>query len=259
MISWILTNGTEKIVTFRNGDLGIDEKVIAKALSVIVGKIPNSSKLFRVDMPTSTMYYQRINSEHILFIVSRKSIDESRIFPVFETIIESGQNSQDNIESLTEFINNIIDGIKTKVLLMGFGGVGKTTIRSLIREKNIPLIHDPTIGVEVVQLADDAILWDTAGQIGFLKLLPMYLKGSDLVIVVSDSSLENALHTKKLVSSLREKTYANFVLVANKQDQTTALNPARVAQIVGIKDVIGLTALDPNQKENIIKFIKKGI
>jgi small GTP-binding protein len=259
MIAWILTDGTEKILATKNGVIGIDEKVIAKAMSSIIGQSKRVDEIGRIDLPNSTMFYKQVHDNYCLFIIARKSVGVARVEGVFEEVSVAGREHLMTLETLSNRITSALSRIKTKVLIMGYAGVGKTTIKDLLRGKTLPLQHNPTIGVEVIQLTEDTMIWDTAGQVGYLQLLPQYLKGADLVVVVSDSTLKNALMTKKLVDTLRHNSRAHFVVIANKQDQLLSLTPSRVAQIIAIDEFIGLTALDTKQRESIIDFINRGL
>jgi small GTP-binding protein len=268
MLSWILTDGTDKVLATKNGGIGIDEKVVARIVTSIIEKSEKRSmEVGRLDLPNSTLFYRNLsiddNIPFCLFIKTGKSMELLRIEPVFNEVALVAKKyscdkeiSKENFDVFTSEITTALNKIKIKVLFMGYGGVGKTTMQKLLRGDELPLVHDPTIGVDVVNLTSNINLFDTAGQIGYLRLLPLYIKGSDLVVVVSDSSLQNALLTRKLVESLKEVSNAKFVLIANKQDLTTALVPERVAQIVGVSEYIGMLALDFKQREKLIGFIE---
>lgn len=272
MLTWVLTNGKENIISSRNGNLSIDESVIIKSISSLIGEDSSSGyAIERFNLPTFTIFYKKLVKEvdipYVLFIKARKSMELEKIESVFNevSILASKYKYNDEfsdecVMAFSTEINGAVDKVRqNKVLIMGYAGVGKTTIRNLLRGKELPLTHVPTIGVEVVNLTEDLLLWDTAGQVGYLQLLPHYIRGSDLVVVVSDSTLENALLTKRLVTSLKKMSDTKFVLVANKQDSSVSLTPERISQIIGISQFMGLTALEFNQRAAVLKFLNESL
>jgi small GTP-binding protein len=84
----------------------------------------------------------------------------------------------DNLDpSLFEIFNPLIESIhkniKTKISLVGFSGVGKTTITKLIRAEEVPETHIPTITGKVSTIKIGKLtfhLWDFAGQEQFSYL-----------------------------------------------------------------------------------------
>jgi small GTP-binding protein len=64
-------------------------------------------------------------------------------------------------------VEKILSGI-IKIALVGFGGVGKTTLLNLMRGTDVPIEYNPTIAVDVKKLdvsaTYDVIIWDFAGQ-----------------------------------------------------------------------------------------------
>ena len=68
-----------------------------------------------------------------------------------------GDTVANNLDSsVLSILDPIIDGIhrnlKPKISLIGYSGVGKTTITQLIKAKEIPLEHIPTITGEVATI-----------------------------------------------------------------------------------------------------------
>ncbi len=151
-----------------------------------------------------------------------------------------------------------------KVAILGYAGVGKTTTLHLLRGETLPLIHDPTIGVSIKKLPEEVqnaniVLWDLAGQSRFSILWAKMIANAQVVIIVTDSTLENVLRSKKLVSLVKEEVpNAKVIGIANKQDLPTALTPERVGQILGVT-TFELVAIDISYRDRLIQIIRKAI
>ncbi len=151
-----------------------------------------------------------------------------------------------------------------KVAILGYAGVGKTTTLHLLRGETLPLVHDPTIGVSIKKLPEEIsnaniVLWDLAGQSRFSILWGKMLANAQVVVIVTDSTLENVLRSKKLVQLVKEEVpNAKIIGIANKQDLPTALTPERVEQILGIP-TYELVAIDISYRERLIQIIRKAI
>ncbi|MHA2024921.1 MAG: ADP-ribosylation factor-like protein [Candidatus Thorarchaeota archaeon] len=151
-----------------------------------------------------------------------------------------------------------------KVAILGFAGVGKTTTLHLLRGETLPLVHDPTIGVSIKKLPEEVenaniVLWDLAGQSRFSILWAKMIANAQVVIIVTDSTLENVLRSKKLVTLVKDEVPdAKVIGIANKQDLPTALTPERVGQILGIP-TYELVAIDISYRDRLIQIIRRAI
>jgi len=153
--------------------------------------------------------------------------------------------------------------IPVKICLVGFGGVGKTTILKLLRYEEIPLRYEPTIFGERALLVIPigpykAVLFTVGGQERFMPIWDILIRGSDIIIVVTDSTPENVERTKTQVLPIVKETakYARIVAIANKQDLATALPAYRVEQILGLK-TFGCVAIDPAYREPLLNLVKQ--
>lgn len=88
-----------------------------------------------------------------------------------------------------------MNDLRFKVIFLGDAGVGKT---SVIRQRmGVPFNYmmKPTIGTNYemteVQLRGELIrlrIWDTAGQEQFQSVVPMYMRGSHVAVVVASAA-----------------------------------------------------------------------
>lgn len=125
---------------------------------------------------------------------------------------------------------------KSKICFLGEGGVGKTSLVSLLQGKKIEKERIPTVGLEV----DDSILnekkcsiWDLGGQERFRFMWQDFLKGTGLAVLVTDSTEDNVQKTKEIYERFSRFTGAKIIAIANKQDLPGALNANTVQNKLG--------------------------
>ncbi|MHA1753300.1 MAG: ADP-ribosylation factor-like protein [Candidatus Helarchaeota archaeon] len=179
------------------------------------------------------------------------------------------------IQSYSEYLEqNIVDGeyykdtkyicdeifkeLRPKIALIGFSGVGKTTITKLIRAEDIPMTHVPTItgDVAAIKVGDlPMFCWDFAGQEQFSFIWSRFVKGSDAIILVVDSTKQNLRESKFFVDLIKkEAPKTRVAIVANKQDLPGALKPEEIANKLGYR-TYPLIAIDPQQRSAMLNII----
>ncbi len=164
--------------------------------------------------------------------------------------------------SLMELLDPIMDSIhrnlKTKISLVGFSGVGKTTSTKLICATEIPSVHIPTITGKISTIKIGKLyfhLWDFAGQEQFSYLWNDFILGSDAVLIITDSTLENVEKSRFFIELLKDHApYAHTAIIGNKQDLPDALNVGKIEEILGIK-TYSMVAIDPNNRDKMIQII----
>lgn len=170
--------------------------------------------------------------------------------------------TSDNPTIVSDAINPITDTIhrnlKPKISIVGFSGVGKTTTTKLIKSEEIPMQHIPTITGEVATIKIGKLhffLWDFAGQDQFDFLWEKFIKGSDAVLLMTDSTLENLEKSKYFFELVnRVIPYARLAVIANKQDLPEAMKIEDIERVMGYK-TYSMIAIDPNNRPKMIRII----
>jgi small GTP-binding protein len=127
-----------------------------------------------------------------------------------------------------------------KVVIVGDAGVGKTAL--LFRfKRGIHLDTTPTIGANSIQcqvtLPQQQVVtlnvWDTAGQDDFKSLLPMFVRGAEVAVVVFDISRHLSFeHVEEWISFFRsDSNDCAVVLACNKSDLEPAIDPAEIEEL----------------------------
>jgi len=159
-------------------------------------------------------------------------------------------------EDIEPILDVIHKNLRPKISLVGFAGVGKTTIAKLIKSEEIPMEHIPTISGNVATIKLGKLhfyLWDFAGQEQFSYLWNKYINESDAVLLITDSSFENVEKSKffkDLIS--QEAPHSHSAVIGNKQDLPTAINIEMIENLMEIK-AYPMIAI---QKANKIKIIR---
>ncbi len=174
-----------------------------------------------------------------------------------------GDNIQDiNLTLITDVMNSIVDvihrNLKPKISIIGFSGVGKTTTTQLIKSEEIPMHHIPTITGEIATIKIGKLeffLWDFAGQDQFDFLWEKFIRGSDAVLLMTDSTLAN-LDKSKYFCELANRIvpYARLAVIANKQDLPGAMKVKDIERLMD-KKTYSMVAIEPKNRTKMIRII----
>ncbi|MHA1272333.1 MAG: ADP-ribosylation factor-like protein [Promethearchaeota archaeon] len=168
------------------------------------------------------------------------------------------------LHEMNEHVEKILLS-QVKVALVGFGGVGKTTMYRLVQGRDIPLDYLPTMFVQYKAFGKihetDVLLWDFAGQERFTPLWPMLLRGTHIILLVTDSTVENVIQTKRVFMGMIKKQKPDAVVyaIANKQDLPKAMEAKLVARVLGVEKCFPLCAIDPSERKRLTKIIGQAI
>ncbi|MHA1509748.1 MAG: ADP-ribosylation factor-like protein, partial [Promethearchaeota archaeon] len=98
-------------------------------------------------------------------------------------------------------------------------------------------------------------LWDFAGQEQFSYLWTNFVKGSDAVLLITDSSLENVEKSKFFLELIKEQSpYSHTAVIGNKQDLPESLKPGQIEKILSLK-TYSMIANNSDNRNKMIQII----
>jgi small GTP-binding protein len=152
-----------------------------------------------------------------------------------------------------------------KVALMGSGYAGKSTLIKLLTENTEKLNtnYQPTVGCDVGTISlDDSTrvtLLEMGGQSHFEFMWADLMKGSKMIVVVTESNPKAVLKTRMLLQKYKDKIDGVPVIaIANKQDIPGSMKPRSVEDLLGVP-TYGMVAIDPKQRLDGYKLIVNGL
>ncbi|TFF96684.1 MAG: GTP-binding protein [Promethearchaeota archaeon] len=176
---------------------------------------------------------------------------------LFEDILHHRFDAK-TFEIFDPTIDSIHRNLRPKISLVGFSGVGKTTITRLIKAEEIPMQHIPTITGDIATIKIGKLhfhLWDFAGQEQFSYLWNNFVKGSDAILLITDSSIENVEKSKFFLELVKERApHAHVAVIGNKQDLEESMKPDKIEKILGLK-TYSMIATDPGNRNKMIQII----
>jgi small GTP-binding protein len=115
-----------------------------------------------------------------------------------------------------------------KIVVLGDSGVGKTSIINKLVDQNSSVSDQPTVGIDFVSTnvatPNGNIrlqIWDTAGQEQYKSLIPSYLRGSTIAILVySVDSVGSFKDLTRWINFLQETADPRLIVAGNKTDLT---------------------------------------
>lgn len=169
---------------------------------------------------------------------------------------------------LREHLEESARSIPIKVTLVGFGGVGKTTIRKLLMgidtSKPEHLQYRQThIGARsVINLRGYKVyIFDVGGQEVYHGLRNEFLYGSEVILVVTDSTRSDVEDVKNFILPKLEilAPGAEIYVIANKQDKVGKepeyLHWRQVERIIGMP-TFPCVAINPEYREPLLKLLE---
>jgi small GTP-binding protein len=152
-----------------------------------------------------------------------------------------------------------------KVALMGSGYAGKSTLIKLLTDgvTKLETNYQPTAGMSCGTITIDSStkvsLIEMGGQSHFEFLWPDFMRGSKMVVVVTESYPKAVLKTRQLLEKYKSQLNGvKVIAVANKQDLPGSMRPESVQDLLGVPTV-GMVAIDPKQRLNGYKIIVNGL
>ncbi|MFX1488460.1 MAG: GTP-binding protein [Promethearchaeota archaeon] len=195
--------------------------------------------------------FERLRRDLIQFKSSVLGLIEDPNFNI------NDQQDKDKIDHLVYSTQNRFPPI---ISFVGYHGVGKTTIISLLRSKEISIEKVTEISGEVATLKIGRLyflLRDFTGdeKVGFLW--NNFIRGSDAVFLVTDSTQKCFEDSKIFLRTIEEEVpYAYTAGIGNKQDLVDALNVEKAREFLGFK-FYPMIALESQYRENLILFLSE--
>ena len=148
---------------------------------------------------------------------------------------------------------------KQKICLIGEGGVGKTSLLSLLQGREVPYERIPTVGLEVedsVLNGKNCSIWDLGGQKRFKFMWQDFLRGAGLAVIVCDSTEENVEKTKKIYDRFERSLGTKIIAIANKQDLPNAMTAQEIQKRLGGLKTYGMSAIKPELRQRMKEILE---
>lgn len=171
-------------------------------------------------------------------------------------LIQDEYDEPFEVQNMTQYL---------KVALMGSGYAGKSTLIKLLTDKTekLQVNYQPTAGMDCGTITLDnstkVSLVEMGGQSHFEFMWADLMKGSRMVVVVTESNPKAVLKTRQLLQKYkRELDGMQIIAIANKQDLPGSMKPESVQDLLGVP-TYGMVAIDPKQRLNGYKLILNGL
>ncbi|MFB0560196.1 MAG: ADP-ribosylation factor-like protein [Candidatus Lokiarchaeia archaeon] len=273
----ILNSNGEPMFSKRYGQSSVAAEVLSEfvsSLALLVPKLQLNGSIEFMNLKSTRIYYS--NSDGIVFtleadkrdVISEMKEKLNSLKISFLNTFRNEISEWDGEISIFGKFEPLVDEITLtylKIALIGYSGVGKTTILKLLREEELPKDHIPTIGVGIkgvkgAKIGNTSLIcWDLAGQERFELTWDKFIRDASLIIIVTDSTLENVVKSRYFIRLIRDvEPEANIFSLANKQDLPNALIPEKVGQIMET-ETYGLVAIDPMNRMKLYELIRKSV
>ncbi len=224
-------------------------------LKIICYKMKNPIPLFvSLTYDDSSLPDQILPKMHKILKILRTFLEK--------TNISADKISEDNKKLLESKCSPLIDDLlmlrPAKISVIGYDFVGKSYINEMIKSGKMPKKYKETTHLKKYKatlFGMPILLWDIPDQGDISEnVWQSFILGSDAVILVLDSTKENAEESKLMVD-VTDKIipHAELLIVANKQDSDDSLKPEEIESILGSK-VFPFVA---NKPENSILIQKQ--
>ncbi|MHA1840094.1 MAG: GTP-binding protein [Candidatus Ranarchaeia archaeon] len=250
----------------------IDNHAMFQTLAVAAKRL-KEGEVERTDIVRYRFAYLRQGDLIFFVVLDRANTDEEAERAVMDFATSFTEKFRDDLEDITERqadsfeeeAKRLIKKLPVKLSIAGFGGVGKTTMTKLLRKEEVPLEYIPTIFGSrrplAVGIRDYAIIiFDFAGQERFMAAWDILVKGTEVVLIVTDSTYGNVQRTKEQILPLilSKAPNAKIFVIANKQDLEGCLSPEEISRLLGYK-AYPIVAIEPANRSKLLKIIEEAI
>ena len=144
------------------------------------------------------------------------------------------------------------------ISLVGQSGVGKTTIVNLLRTKEFSIENQPDISGDVATLKVGKIFFklrDFTGDENIGFLWNNFIRESDAILLITDSTEETVINSKHFIGKFEEEVpYAYIAAIGNKQDLENALEESKIKELLGLTSY-PMVAIDANNRQKMILIL----
>jgi len=167
----------------------------------------------------------------------------------------SEKQKEDLEVSCSSTIKDLLELRPAKISVIGYDFTGKSSVCEMIQSGTIPRKYKETTHLKKYNtelFGMPILLWDIPDQDDISdKVWKSFILGSDAVILVLDSTRENALESKMMVDITDEIIpNAELLIIANKQDSDEAIKPKEIEEILQCR-VLPFIANDPKNSKII--------
>ena len=283
----ILTRDGKSLLYQNYGNSDVDRDLLAGFLSAFSGFMKEISKSDIKSTATDEFKYFYTVIDEIIIVVCTDLVDDDaavntkittirvKFIEKFGELLRSGEWTG-NRTIFTEFERDVDDIIlePIKVIMIGRGGVGKTTLTHLICGEKTSLEYQPTINVDItpydgieIGVNRSIMLWDLAGQSNYRPLWDSLLDKTDIALLVLDSTYGDINKSKQIIQQILDKKHKRvlFIGIANKQDLPNRLTPKFCEKMLSevVRDppiqVHGMVAIYPDYREKILAILRDAI
>jgi small GTP-binding protein len=148
---------------------------------------------------------------------------------------------------------------KQKICFIGEGGVGKTSLLSLLQGRDVPYERIPTVGLEVEDSSlngNNCSIWDLGGQKRFKFMWSDFLRGAGLAVIVCDSTEKNVEKTKEIYDRFERSLGTKIIAIANKQDLPGAMSAQEIQKKLGGLKTYGMSAIRPELRQRMKEILE---
>jgi small GTP-binding protein len=180
----------------------------------------------------------------------------SYFIDIFTSSVDNIDQSRFNIIEPTLY--SIYNSIIPKISLMGFDGVGKTTICQLLSNEgssveNLPSRNSALYTLNIGKLSFS--ICDFTGKEHTSEIWRNFIEGSEAILLITDSSRDNVDKCKQFKELvIAENPNVRMAIIANKQDLEGSITPGEIGSILELT-AYPMVATSSNNRDKMITII----